>query len=229
MSVDFRRGWVYPLLTMKIALHGTICSGKSTIARLLSEHHGFTTVTLASPIYLAAALSKKLLTTDDLFPVSLYEFLGGLVDDQFVGPIYHCWMRLAWEHHDLLMSDEKPRAFLQDFGSLVREYDETAFIRRVLENAEDEAVCDDLRMWDEAEAMMNDGWLLVKVELPEEKRLERVQRLYPEQLGRLQHKTETYLADWTEWHGTINTDCMKDEMPGRVGKLLDDLRGLGAG
>ena len=208
---------------MNLALHGPICSGKSTVAHLLRDLHGYSIVTLAKPIYVAAELSREFIGGTNLFPVDLQDFISALTDADNEA-IYHDWLGLMSKHTEVLLSGKKPRAFLQDFGMMMRSYDEGVFIRRAIEDAEyDRSVCDDLRMNDEAWALRDAGWLLVKVDLPEEKRLERVERLYPEQKKLLGHQTECDLADWQSWDGVICTDCPESELPGRVQVLLDGL------
>ena len=208
---------------INIALHAKLCSGKSLIAQLLRDHHGYNVVTLASPIYTAANMSVTYLQSDASFSLAMLDFLAALTNKRVAPLVFRKWLELLDHHEEVLLSGSKPRAFLQDFGSLVREFDENAFIRTALETSEGKCVCDDLRLLDEAWAFRDSGWALVKVDLPEAVRLDRVRRTYPEQVHLLQHRTECELDDWQDWDGVVSTDCLVEEMPDRVSRLLASL------
>ena len=206
-----------------LALHAKLCSGKSVTAKLLQERHGYHLVTLAAPIYSAAQLSRTYLQSDALFSLTMLDFVAGLTNKRFAPLIFKQWLSLIDFHEAELLSGKKPRAFLQDFGQLVRDFDENAFIRMALESAEGQCVCDDLRLLDEAWAFRDAGWSLVRLDLPEAVRLERVRRFYPEQVHLLQHRTECDLDDWTDWDAVLSTDCPLEELPGRVDALVQSL------
>lgn len=208
---------------MKIALHGLIGSGKSTIAKCLRDEHGFQIVTLAQPIYIATNLSREFICGTHVFPVDLQNYIADLTDADGE-TIYAEWMGLMRKHCNLLMEDGKPRAFLQDWGTMIKSFDENVFIRHALERVEkDNCVCDDLRLADEACAFRADGWALVKVVLPESIRMERVNSLYPEQVSLLNHHTETELSGWDDWDGYICTGGLVEDLPGKVEALLGEL------
>lgn len=213
---------------MNIALSGRIGSGKSFIARELC-HHGYSITSFAHPIYRAAQLGKRFIETDDLMSRDVRDFLATLTDPETAKAMFKKWLDLVVENEQALVAwtpfSAKPRAFLQDFGQAFVALDETVWIRRVLETTSTGGpwVVDDLRMWYEACDLLDEGWMLVKVRLIEEVRLERVKSRYPDASG-LDHVTEMDLDLWECWHYIFDGDGPKDTMPERVDDMLRVLR-----
>jgi hypothetical protein len=204
---------------MNIAIAGPMGSGKSTVAGILRDKHGFQIVTLAEPLYRAADLGRQFIKTDDVFPIEIQTFWRSVVGPHLADQAYRLWMRLAWEHVDLLCSGEKPRAFLIDMGTAIREIGESAFVVYALLNTrQGNWVCDDLRMRNEAELLYDADWRLVRVD-PGDRVLK------PEGIEYQKHETETDLDDWTDWDGVIRTEGPMEDLPAKVQSLLQQLAG----
>jgi len=210
---------------MKLALSGRMCVGKSLIAQILHEEHGFNRLSFADPIRSAVNISKAYLA-DNLFPCEMTDFLLGLTDEETARRMLPEWFNLISLHTDVLLSDKKPREFLQAWGSAMKLLDPTVFIRRVLEVAEGDVVVDDLRLSDEAWALVDDGWLLVRVELSEQAWRDRLWKTYPESYHLCNHYTETDLDEWEGYDLKVHTECSKEHMPELVETMLGELRGM---
>jgi hypothetical protein len=164
-------------------------------------------------------LGRRFIETDDVFPAEVQTFWRSVVGPHVADQAYRLWMRLTWKYVDLLCSGKKPRAFLIDMGTAIREISESAFVCYALLNTrQGNWVCDDLRMRNEAELLYDADWRLVRVDPGN-----RV--LNPEGLEYQKHETETDLDDWTDWDAVIRTDGPKDDLYLNVVTMLVKLCG----
>lgn len=207
---------------MNIALSGRVCSGKSLLSQVLQQNHGYSICTLATPIYAAADLARRFIETDSR-PKDTLDYLSTLTTPENAEIMYGRWLELVVEFQDELRSGKKPRSFLQTFGMAFRELDSEVFIRACIASANGASVNDDCRMENEAVAFRTAGWKLVRIELPEAVRLERVEKLGYDK-SRLDHVTETDLDGFGFWDYEFDGACPKDEVPERVRKMLRHLR-----
>lgn len=205
-----------------LALSGRLCSGKSLVAKQL-EAHGYHTASFAQPIYEAADLARRFILTDDLYPAEVKRYFGRMTDPHNAEGIFEWWLRLAVKHRDDLTNGGKPRAFLQEFGDRFRDLDNSVFVRSFLSRTCcGQWCCDDLRLYGEAGALSANGWKLVRLALPEEERLERVARLYPDRAG-LNHRTETDLDNWSSWDYEFDAAGDVGLVPGKCVEMLKAL------
>lgn len=77
----------------------------------------------------------------------------------------------------------KDRGLLIKFATKMREIDENVWIRSMLKSIEDtcwdsDIVCDDMRLENEYETLLEKDWILVKIDISEEERLYRLQLKY---------------------------------------------------
>ena len=208
---------------MNIALSGKACVGKSAIAKILHDHHGYSICTFAEPIYAAVNISKAYLA-GEIGPFNMAEFLEALTDREAALRFLPEWFNIISRNTEVLLSDVKARGFMQQWGSTLKLIDEAVFIRAMLDSAEgDRNVCDDLRTVEEAWAMRDAGWLLVRLECSEEEMKRRVWKLYPTSYHLLHHHIETDLDTWESWDAVVCTDGPKNEMPEKVQALLNQL------
>lgn len=208
---------------MKIALSGRACSGKSTIARILHEQHGFQVRSFAKPIRDAVVLSKRYIARG-ISTTEMGDFLIGLTDEETAMMMLREWFNIISMNMDVLLSGAKPRGFLQEWGSTLKTLDPTVFIRAAMEDAEDQCVIDDLRLADEAWELVDDNWILVKVYVSTEELNQRARRIYPESYHLLSHHTETELDDWDNWHYVIDNNGPKGCVGERVCDMMKALR-----
>lgn len=211
---------------MNIAISGKVGAGKSLLAQVLRDNHGYSICTLATPIYAAADLARRFIETDSR-PKDTLDYLSTLTTPENAEVMYGRWLELVVEFQDELRSGKKCRGFLQTFGMAFRELDSEVFIRACIASANGGGhfCCDDTRMPNEAQAFREAGWKLVRIVVPEDVQLARVEALGYDK-SRLGHITESALDDWSEWDYVFNGACPKDEVPERVRKMLERLNHL---
>ena len=189
---------------LRIALTGRMRSGKSTIADYLWLTHGFAKVSFASSLKL---------TADRLFS-HLYE------------PIYDG--RSIREYR-------KPRALLQELGQKLREIDEDVWIKqaeqsmRVFENYRTTAgiVIDDLRQPNEYEWARANGFVIIRVNAPDEMRIERAKAEGDDfSEGDLTHDTEQH-CDKFDVDYTITNDGDLVDLERQIDEIMNDIKAKG--
>lgn len=210
---------------MNLSISGRICSGKSAIAHILRDKHGYTVTTIAEPLYTLADLARAYigLGFDGVGPV--VDYLLDLTHSDNVNAAYNAFLEQAWHHGKSLLDDEKPRGFLQDLGTALRAIDGDIFVRAAVNKAQaGKIVVDDLRMVNEATAFRQARFKLVRIDVDEAVRMQRVEELGYDK-NRLSHITETALDDWTDWDYRFDGGCGKDELEWQVSAMLDLLKG----
>jgi hypothetical protein len=207
-------------------MRADLASGKTTVANLLVEL-GYERVRFADPLYRlveylrsnegrhrAAALAVSLFPVTD--PHGRVEALVEL-------------SRLYFEHKASLESGEKPRAFMQEFGTNVcRRLRPDVWVEYLLRQLEPGAcyVCDDARFPNEAQGLKDAGWTLVRCCVPEEQRLQRLTDLYGGyDEAALNHPSETALDDWGAWDIELDTSVPIEAQGERLREALDGWRG----
>jgi len=96
---------------------------------------------------------------------------------------------------------KKDRKLLQDFGSVVREIDENAWVNSLHERTKgmEKVVIDDLRLPNEYIYVKKQGYITIRLEVSkktQEKRIKRLYKNYTKHLERIDHYTETALDDY---------------------------------
>lgn len=90
---------------------------------------------------------------------------------------------IAADLFEVTGKDREGRRILQELGSLVREIQRDAWINYALKHIEDptkKLVIDDLRYVNEAYALKQEGFIIVRAFVPESVRQERINNLYPD-------------------------------------------------
>ena len=82
---------------------------------------------------------------------------------------------------DVFNMREKDRFLLQSIGTKLREIRNTVWIDYTIKNSKQYSVCiiDDVRYRDEIDSLIDDGWILIKLNISKEKQLSRLQKKYP--------------------------------------------------
>ena len=111
--------------------------------------------------------------------------------------------KTALEYFDVTGKSNNERQILQELADDIKKWDNDVFTKRLLWNiwqdfkyemVVDPIVCDDLRFTHEARDLRDYGFILVRVDVPEDLRLARIAEKYPDtDPSRFQHKSE---KDW---------------------------------
>lgn len=157
-----------PFTYKGIGISGKMCSGKTTLAEYISASMGYPKKALAD------ALKKD--------------------------------VKNALKHHGLdVRNDEmftrykdRIRPILQQWGVLFRFFNgEDYWIERLFYKHEGPMVVDDVRFPNEVEGLRKRGFLIIRMICPEDVRLDRIARLYPQtKTNDLKHESETALDDY---------------------------------
>lgn len=194
------------------------------MASCLWHDHEYYSVSIAQPLYDLADLARAVLLSPFDVNMCAIGYLGGLVDGNSREAAYNAFLGQAWHHGKELLGEGKPRGFLQDLGSALRAIDGGIFVRAAVNKAQaGKIVVDDLRMVNEAVAFRQAGFKLVRVDVDEAVRMQRVEELGYDK-SRLSHITETALDDWTDWDYRFDGGCPKEELAGRVEEMLAALQ-----
>lgn len=162
-------------MTSNVALFGKFCAGKTTLAESLVEL-GYTRVSMAA--------NMKNIVKD---------VYGSLDKGNLV----------AVTRRDGRVEAITIREVLQGLGESVKSVDRDLWLKWFLKDTQflpKPLVMDDARLLFEADALREDGWTLVKVDTPEEVRIDRYMRLYGGRMPKeseLFHPTETELEKVT--------------------------------
>ena len=137
--------------SMRVAICGRMASGKSRLADELVGNHGFERVSLARAVKLMGQRVIETMVEDGLLPADV---LG-----------------------------TKQRRLLQTIGAVGREIDPRLWIRDTLTQTEahERVVIDDVRFPNEAEALVEAGFILIRLGFDDEQmQIERLRRAYPD-------------------------------------------------
>lgn len=195
-----------------------MCSGKSTVADALVQHYGYSRLSIASPIKLLAECARA----------SAFEYATHILElicppGTKLSALAGRYTTLCETHDAELSSGAKPRAFLQDLGLELRDYDEDIWINALLRRAADAetpVVVDDLRYWNEAVALRRSHWTLLRCYANEATLRARRKQLYPGMdVTRLDHPSEHALDDW-DWTNVVSTTSDVTLLPQYLGRLI---------
>ena len=209
---------------MNIAISAKIAAGKTEIAKILRDNHNYQIVTLSTPIQVAELLARSHVQNDFSGVSPVVGYLLHLTHTDNVYAAYNAFLDAARDNEEELRSGKKPRGFRQQFGTAMRELDLNVFVRSAIDSVQKEnVVCDDLRMVNEATAFRQAGFKLVRIDVDEAVRMQRVDELGYDK-SRLNHVTETALDNWTDWDYVFDGNCGKDELAWQVSAMLDLLK-----
>lgn len=175
-------------MVIGIAISGKLASGKTTAAQALVDELGFTLVRFAAPLKWAAAEIADW----------LFDTFRGRRDVMVLGDIVE---RLKDK------TTPEGRAWLQFLGTdVMRKVYPNIWVRAFLSKVEREGlqkvVVDDVRFRNEAEVLQRAGFLMLRIEAPENVRKARLPQGYPE--SAFLHPSETDLDDYQDWHHVID-------------------------
>ena len=147
---------------MRIAFAGPRATGKTTLAEYLVKHHGFTRMSLATPI-------KRIIAEAPADSYERYQFLLGWGRELFPGRLVLA-ARFASEATRVLSTERDPGRRAQLIGTDVgRALDDWVWIRYLLEHLPEGPVAvDDVRFANECEALRAAGFRLVRLTAPPE-------------------------------------------------------------
>ena len=116
----------------------------------------------------------------------------------FAGKVYE----LAYDLFDMDRT-KKDRKLLQRIGSYMREIDENVWINYVMKKARDShVIVEDCRYRNEFESLVNNKFLMIKINIDDEYQLERLQRTYPDtyekHVQNLKHPSEMDIENLEE-------------------------------
>lgn len=121
-----------------IVLNGQMGSGKDTIGMYLKEQYHFCPVSIAEPLYLLSSLTHRFLTDEynKHLEEEIYKILFNLLEpvtftgnlDETVDKVFNDIIDLAVKSNLLKAGPQKPRVFLQDLGTLLREANDAILI-----------------------------------------------------------------------------------------------------
>jgi dephospho-CoA kinase len=108
----------------------------------------------------------------------------------FAGKVYD----IAYDLFDM-SREKKDRKLLQQIGSMMRQIDKDIWIKYVMKQAKGKDVMvEDCRYRNEFEALCEDGFLMIKINIDEEYQAERLKKTYPDtyeqHLANLTHASE---------------------------------------
>ena len=159
---DRVEGAVLMGMPMRIAFAGPRATGKTTLAEYLVKHHGFTRMSLATPI-------KRIIAGAPADSYERYQFLLSWGRELFPGRLVLA-ARFASEATRVLSTERDPGRRAQLIGTDVgRALDQEVWIRYLLEHLPDgHVVVDDVRFRNECEALRATGFRLVRLTAPPE-------------------------------------------------------------
>ena len=108
----------------------------------------------------------------------------------------------------------KDRSLLINFANKMRDIDENVWVRPVIEESRlfENCIVDDVRYQNELDALVNDNWIVIKLNISEELQKERIRETYPENyedhLKNINHLSEKNEFNFKSGypHLTINSD-----------------------
>lgn len=172
-----------------VAIVGKFGSGKSTLAERLVDHHGYTRVANAGALKQLAAMAYGEIDKSQSYEITQIQTvnLGSNLDYR----------------QEEVTFNVSGREILQGLGQVVKEFDRNFWLKAMMRDAATKAgpfVCDDTRFPFEADFLRDNGWIIVKLYVPQEIRMERYKDIY----GRypteteMNHPSETMTDDITE-------------------------------
>lgn len=118
--------------------------------------------------------------------------------------------------YDLFDMKQKDRRLLQQIGSMMRNIDENVWIKYVMKQAKDrDVMVEDCRYRNEFEALVEDGFIMIKIKIDDEYQEERLKKTYPEtyqqHLANLKHASEMDIDGLEEEKCSLVLDARENE------------------
>lgn len=174
---------------MRIALSGKMASGKSTIAKELSDKYGYYTLSIGSEI---KPLALDLVTNREKFENRLTELVRDKKEYAFIlHEVYDYFdthfQNAVWEwdgSHNLVKNNDY-RKLLQEIPMLIRNHlGNEIFLKRLLErnktvlSRKQDIVIDDLRFTEEKQLLEKHNFITLRLDISEEEQMKRIARKY---------------------------------------------------
>tara|TARA_R100000742_G_C4248162_1_gene66796 strand:+ start:239 stop:856 length:618 start_codon:yes stop_codon:yes gene_type:complete len=170
---------------LKIAVSGKMAAGKTTLTNIIQQHHE-----MQQP-------------HDDTFFEDIFSYSTQL---SLATPV-----KEVAKDYFFMRENHKDRPLLQKIGQQFRDIRPSVWIDLLIAEAEKETedfaqrgiagclVCDDVRFPNELDALREDGWFLIRLEVDDEIRKKRIQDTYP-------HDYEVHWANRNEISETALDD-----------------------
>lgn len=159
---------------MNVAIVGKMGAGKSSLANFLVDVHQYTRVANAGALKALAQMAYGPIDKSETYRITTTLPFGETVQHELSG-----------------------REVLQGIGQTLKEFDRDIWLKamvRSMETMQGPFVCDDTRFPFEAGFLKGKGWIIAKLQVPEEIRMNRYQHLY----GRIPTEQELNHASETE-------------------------------
>jgi len=171
-----------------IAFSGKMCSGKTTLASYLTGKYGYIKVSFAGGVYKVAREVFDMQGKDR-------ELL------QKVGMTMRSIRSDVWIH---MLKKKILEIKMTGFGSGIYTADSNEPIDWIPFKPIN-FTCDDCRFVNEVQALQSWGWLVIRLDCPEQQRMDRIQKLYPDTpLEALHHISETELDTYEHFDYELN-------------------------
>lgn len=175
-----------------VAIVGKMGAGKSSLANFLVDVHKYTRVANAGALKALAEMAYGPIDKSETYRI--------------IRP------RLDTYNEEYREAEISGREILQGLGQIVKEFDRDFWLKAMVRDMDQKGngpfVCDDTRFPFEAEFLRKRGWIIAKLYVPKEVRMERYEHLY----GRkptdveLSHPSETQVDDIEEDIGLSGTE-----------------------
>ena len=156
-------------MKQNVALVGKFAAGKTTVANILCDAHDYRRVSMAA--------NMKYIVNEAY----------GTIDKAELVPVMH---------RDGTPYELSVREVLQKLGESVKDFDRDLWLRGMLRDTEymmGPLVMDDTRLTFEVDALRERGWLIVKIDVPDQVRMERYENVHGRlpTLAEMTHVSET--------------------------------------
>ena len=111
---------------------------------------------------------------------------------------------------DLFDMKEKNRLLLQQIGTKMRDIDNDIWIKYTLKNLPENVIIEDCRYINEFKYLINNGFIIIKINISKKKQLYRLKKTYPNtwenHINNLNHESEVSLDNVPDesYHYVIN-------------------------
>lgn len=116
--------------------------------------------------------------------------------------------------HTLFNMKKKNRKLLQSIGSKMREINKNVWVNHTIENAPQNVIIEDCRYINELEELVNNKYIIIKINLPKNIQLIRLKNTYPdtwnEHIDNLNHHSETTIEKLNNKYINININYNYD-------------------
>lgn len=212
----------------KIAISGPMASGKTTVLTAILGEFKCEREAFARPLkeLAEAAILDTVLRDSAVARILQRLFAQRAALGLRAYQIYESLRQDCFEELEAQKEGKKARVFLQQLGSCFRELDEDVWAKDIVARTSDgrSYVVDDLRYENEARILRDNGWRLIRCQVPEDIRRCRIAKLYGKyDESVLLHPSEIELDYWDDWDYILNTGVPLEEQSLEVSKMMEAL------